>query len=64
MKRTSNELEKSGKQEMVSFREYSGIMRALKNYADANDLTISQVVRKAIRRLLLQSKSDARLLMP
>ena len=53
MKRTSDQLEKSGKQELVSFREYSGIMRAVKKYAGVNDLTVSQVIRKAIRNLLL-----------
>ena len=40
---------------MVHFREYCGIMQAVRKYAGLNDLTISQIMRKALRQFLLDA---------
>jgi hypothetical protein len=40
------------KVETVSFREFSGIMVAVRNYSLKHDLTVSQVIRKALRNFL------------
>jgi len=55
MKSKTSQLGTSGKQEMVHFREYCGIMQAVRKYAGLNDLTISQIMRKALRQFLLDA---------
>jgi hypothetical protein len=53
----------STKQEMVHFREYTGIMRAVRKHAKAKDLTVSHILRRALRKYLLDSnKIDATLI--
>jgi hypothetical protein len=43
------------KQEMVNFREYAGIMQAVRKHAKENDITISHLIRRALRKYLLDN---------
>lgn len=41
------------KQEWIGFREFPDILRAVKNRAKRDDLTVSQIMRRILRKYLL-----------
>jgi hypothetical protein len=58
MKRKSIEI-KTVRVEIVTFREFADIMKVVRNYSVANDVTVSQVMRKALREFLRGEKGAA-----
>ena len=49
----------NAKMKMITFRDYEGIMNAVKKHAQANDLTVSQFIRRAIRKLMLDENKQS-----
>lgn len=43
---------------LIAFRTTNGFKKIVEDYADANDLTISQIARHAVRRFIEQDTHD------